>query len=71
MLNLQDIEQVRVLFNPKPEIGKTLPDPRSVQEHTEFLLRGEDNYFTLHKMIEGKWHIAKVDINSQVYYKPI
>lgn len=71
MLKPEDIQELRKYLKPNVERGTSLPNPKSVPDDTEFLLRGEDNYFTLHRMIEGKWHIAKVDITSQVYFKPV
>lgn len=71
MLNTKDIEDFRNYFKPKAEKGRALPNPKSISDDTEFLLLGEDGFYTLHRMIDGKWHVGKVDINSQVYFRPV
>jgi hypothetical protein len=71
MLSLQNIEQIRTLFNPKPERGSVLPDVRSVQEYTEYLLLQSNNVYHRYKMIAGHWHQEKVDANDKVYLERI
>ena len=53
--NPELLEELRNHFNPKPEIVKTLPNPREVQDFKVVNIKQTDGTYIEHKMLNGAW----------------
>lgn len=56
MIPLEQIEQLRQYFSPKIESGTRLPDVRSVNDGTQFVV-DTGTTRTLYIMYKGKWNL--------------
>ena len=65
-LNTQDIEEMKNYFAPKELRGKSLPNPKTVNDFTTFWLQDSNGVQIEHKMFNGKWHIKVIDNNLRV-----
>lgn len=54
--NPELLEELRNHFNPKPEIVKTLPNPREVQDFKVVYIKQTDGTYTEYKMLNGEWY---------------
>ena len=56
--NPEGLQELRRYFQPKTEVVQALPDPDTVIDMTEVVLKttvGQETTYVMYKMIEGKW----------------
>ena len=53
--NPEFLEELKNHFYPKPEIVKTLPDPKTVSEFKVVNIKQDDGSYVEHKMLNGSW----------------
>jgi hypothetical protein len=56
LITLQQIEELREYFSPKPQSGARLPDVRSVADGVQFIVDTGITR-TLYIMYKGKWNL--------------
>lgn len=61
--NPELIQELRKYFQPRSELVIDLPEPLSVVDMTEVILKDSDGNYVMYKMIEGNW-IPFVQVNS-------
>lgn len=70
-LNIAGQKEVENYFSPKPQQGKSLPNPKSVSDMTPFYLQASDGVYVEHIMFNGKWHKKVVDSENQIILEEI
>lgn len=53
--NPEFLEELKNHFYPKPEIVKTLPNPKTVSEFKVVNIKQDDGSYVEHKMLNGTW----------------
>jgi hypothetical protein len=54
--NPELLEELKLYFNPKPEIVKVLPDPRTVSEFKTVFIKQNDGSYKEYRMLNGSWY---------------
>lgn len=54
--NPEFLEELKNHFYPKPEIVKTLPNPKTVSEFKEVYIKQTDGSYVTYKMLDGSWY---------------
>lgn len=65
MAKIEDVEDLKHTFGPKPEMGEKLPNPKDVSDKSSFYLKSGLTYIK-HRMVNGSWYIEKVNGDNQV-----
>lgn len=65
MAKIEDVEDLKHTFSPKPGMGDKLPNPKDVSDKSSFYLKSGATYIK-HRMVNGSWYIEKINGDNQV-----